>query len=251
MHAGFPPNGGRRVYGKARTALGANPTSNPRTASVTDRLPPCPRRVKGPRCGPPIGRGGGPPPRRRSHRAAGDAPSRRCSLQCPRACMCDPRGPGCTAGVNMPVGARDRGDRSPETVGSPASLASVDPWPLAIVDTQIPGGSRPAVAAVRRRDRGVRTPHPRAVCRRPSLPERAPWRVSGVRTGPGGLSVGANGWPAGAPMRRGHPRRGRAARAAPSRSCYTLVPLRGGPWAPGGMPVRFWRAGRPWDARRA
>lgn len=56
---------------------------------------------------------------------------------------------------------------------SPASLESVDPWPLAIADTQILGGSRPAVAAVRRRDCGVWTPHPRAVCRRPPLPERA------------------------------------------------------------------------------
>lgn len=46
-------------------------------------------------------------------------------------------------------------------------MESVDRWPLAIPDTQIPGGSRPAGAAVRRRVRGVRTPHLRAVCRSP------------------------------------------------------------------------------------
>lgn len=59
------------------------------------------------------------------------------------------------------------GDRSPGTNRSPAPMESVDRWPLASPDTQIPGGSRPAGAAVRRRVRGVRTPHPRPVCRRP------------------------------------------------------------------------------------
>ena len=59
------------------------------------------------------------------------------------------------------------GDRSPGASWPPAPLESVDHWPLASPDTQIPGGSRPAGAAVRRRVRGVRTPHPRPVCRRP------------------------------------------------------------------------------------
>ena len=59
------------------------------------------------------------------------------------------------------------GDRSPGASWPPAPLESVDHWPLASPDTQIPGGSRPAGAAVRRRVRGVWTPHPRPVCRRP------------------------------------------------------------------------------------
>ena len=61
------------------------------------------------------------------------------------------------------------------------------------------------VTAVRRRDRGVRTPHPRAVCRRPSPPARAlggslradrPWRA--IR---GGKWMAASG----SPVRRGVP----------------------------------------------
>lgn len=47
------------------------------------------------------------------------------------------------------------GDRSPGTAWSPAPMESVDRWPLASPDTQIPGGSRPAGAAVRRRVRGA------------------------------------------------------------------------------------------------
>jgi hypothetical protein len=66
-----------------------------------------------------------------------------------------------------------RGDRSPGASWSPAPMESVDRWPLASPDTQIPGGSRPAGAAVRRRVRGVWTPHPRAVCRSLSAPARA------------------------------------------------------------------------------
>lgn len=203
--------------GRRRRALGAGWRSNPRTASMPDRLPPCPRRVKGPRCGPPIGRGGGLPPR---------------------------------AGFNLPVvgvGARDRGDRSPGAVWSPASLESVGRWPLAIADTQIPGGSRPAVAAVRRRDRGVWTPHPRAVCRRPPLPERAPWRGPCVRTGPGGLSVGANGWSRAGSRYAGDPRRGRAAQPPLPDDATLWPPSRGGP-GPRGAPVRTpdrWPPGRP------
>ena len=65
------------------------------------------------------------------------------------------------------VGATRWGDRSPGAPWSPAPMESVDRWPLASPDTQIPGGSRPAGAAVRRRVRGVWTPHPRPVCRRP------------------------------------------------------------------------------------
>jgi hypothetical protein len=62
-------------------------------------------------------------------------------------------------------GGTRRGDRSPRAIWPPATMESVDRWPLAIPDTQIPGGSRPAGAAVRRRVRGVWTPHPRVVCR--------------------------------------------------------------------------------------
>jgi hypothetical protein len=65
-------------------------------------------------------------------------------------------------------GGTRRGDRSPGAAWSPAPMESVDRWPLAIPDTQIPGGSRPAGTAVRRRVRGVRTPHLRAVCRSPA-----------------------------------------------------------------------------------
>lgn len=65
------------------------------------------------------------------------------------------------------------GDRSPGAFWCPASLESVDHWPLAIPDTQIPGGSRPAESAVRRRARGVRTLHPRTICRSQTAPARA------------------------------------------------------------------------------
>lgn len=64
-------------------------------------------------------------------------------------------------------------DRSPGAVWSPAPMESVDRWPLASPDTQIPGGSRPAGAALCGRVRGVWTPHPRAVCRSPPAPARA------------------------------------------------------------------------------
>ena len=66
------------------------------------------------------------------------------------------------------------GTRSPGAFWSPALLESVDRWPLAIPETQIPGGSRPArnppfVGVVH----GVRTLHPRAVCRSQPAPARA------------------------------------------------------------------------------
>ena len=99
-----------------------------------------------------------------------------------------------------------RGDRSPGAAWSPASMESVDRWPLAIRDTQIPGGSRPAGAAVRRRVRGVWTPHPRAVCRSPV----------GAREG------GLLGSPARGPALRGH---------------------RGGNWMAAGAPPPVRRAG--------
>ena len=47
-----------------------------------------------------------------------------------------------------PPWERVRGDRSPGASAPPALLGSVDRWPLAIIDTEIPGGSRPAVTAV-------------------------------------------------------------------------------------------------------
>jgi hypothetical protein len=88
-----------------------------------------------------------------------------------------PRTPGpgsyvlCLNMLRSPTNGWD--DRSPGAVWSPALMESVDRWPLASPDTQIPGGSRPAGAALRGRVRGVRTPHPRAVCRSLPAPVRA------------------------------------------------------------------------------
>jgi hypothetical protein len=65
----------------------------------------------------------------------------------------------------------------PGAAGVCGSLAAGHPF------RQSPGGSRPAGAAVRRRVRGVWTPHPRAVCRSPSAPARASRRGPCVRTG--------------------------------------------------------------------
>jgi hypothetical protein len=113
------------------------PHSNP-PSSLPDRLPLCDRWCTGPRVGLHSGNGGSRPPQ--------------CVL---------------TVGPSGPPGGARRGDRSPGAAWSPAPMESVDRWPLAIPGTQIPGGSRPVVPAVRRRDRGVRTPHQRAVCRSP------------------------------------------------------------------------------------
>src|ERR1700709_598290 len=91
-----------------------------------------------------------------------------------------------------PTSLLDPGGRSvavPEARGlmSPALLESVDQWSLTIPETQIPGGSRPAESAVRRRARGVRTLHPRATCRSLTAPARAAWtehlRADGRRGG--------------------------------------------------------------------
>jgi hypothetical protein len=63
-----------------------------------------------------------------------------------------------------PTSLLDPGGRSvavPEARGlmSPALLESVDQWSLTIPETQIPGGSRPAESAVRRRcPRGLDPP---------------------------------------------------------------------------------------------
>jgi hypothetical protein len=81
-------------------------------------------------------------------------------------------------------------DRSPGASWPPAPLESVDRWPLAIPETQIPGGSHSAGAAVRRCVRGVWTLHPRAVCRSLPAPARAAWWDPCVRTGAEGLSGG-------------------------------------------------------------
>ena len=103
---------------------------------------------------------------------------------------------------------RRTGDRSPGASGSPAPLESVDGWPLATPDAEIPGGSRPVVSAVRRRARGVRSLHPRAICRSQPPPARAtrlePLRVGLVSRG----LVGAIGWSsASSPGAPGLPRR--------------------------------------------
>ncbi|KAJ5319645.1 uncharacterized protein N7506_012349 [Penicillium brevicompactum] len=83
------------------------------------------------------------------------------------------------------------GDRSPGAFWCPASLESVDHWPLAIPDTQIPGGSRPAESAVRRRARGVRTPSPEDHMPQPDSARKGrPERNTCVRTGAEGLSGG-------------------------------------------------------------
>jgi hypothetical protein len=70
------------------------------------------------------------------------------------------------SGVTLgpPTSLLDPGGRSvavPEARGlmSPALLESVDQWSLTIPETQIPGGSRPAESAVRRRcPRGLDPP---------------------------------------------------------------------------------------------
>src|SRR3569623_916099 len=100
------------------------------------------------------------------------------------------------------------GSRSPGASWSPALLESVDGWPLATPDTEIPGGSRPVVSAVRRRARGVRSLHPRATCRSQPPPVRAT-RLEHLRVGlvSRGL-VGAIGWSsASSPGAPGLPRR--------------------------------------------
>jgi hypothetical protein len=129
LHTGFRPRCGRTFYGKAKAVVRRPTSRRAHTASVFGGLPPCPRRVQGPRCGPPIGYGGGLPLRCWPHRAAGDLPtgalppivsalarSRRCSLLCLRASMRDPRGgrrpaagsavppAGAPPCLNMPVG---------------------------------------------------------------------------------------------------------------------------------------------------
>ena len=93
------------------------------------------------------------------------------------------------------------------------------------------------VTAVRRRDRGVRTPHPRAVCRRPSPPARAlggslradrPWRA--IR---GGKWMAASG----SPVRRGVPAVvGRSVR--PFQTMLHSGPPSGG-LGPRGLPVLY------------
>ena len=67
------------------------------------------------------------------------------------------------------------GDRSPGAVWSPAPMESVDRWPLASPDTQIPGGSRPAGAAVRRRVRGAGPPTRGPYAAGHTAPARADW----------------------------------------------------------------------------
>jgi hypothetical protein len=81
-------------------------------------------------------------------------------------------------------------------------MESVDRWPLAIISIKTPGGSRSAGTAVRRRVRGVRTLHLRAVCRSLPAPARASARITCVRTGPEGLCGG--NWMV--PASRGAPR---------------------------------------------
>lgn len=135
---------------------------------------------------------------------------------------------------------RRTGDRSPGASGSPAPLESVDGWPLATPDAEIPGGSRPVVSAVRRRARGVRSLHPRAICRSQPPPARAtrlePLRVGLVSRG----LVGAIGWSsASSPVRRGC-RGGRAPRCAPSLYLNSRPRPRGG-WAR----LAGWRCASP------
>ncbi len=106
---------------------------------------------------------------------------------------------------------------------SPAPMESVDRWPLASLLLQIPGGSRPAGAAVRRRVRGVWTLHPRAVCRSLPAPAKAiPGRIY-LRADRflGGYSGGNWMVICVLPVRRGC-RGGRALSGAPSRVKPTL-----------------------------
>jgi hypothetical protein len=131
------------------------------------------------------------------------------------------------------------GNRSPRASGSPAPLESVDGWPLATPGTEIPGGSRPVVSAVRRRDpRGVAL-HPRAICRSP-IPSARATRREHLRCGLASRGlVGAIGWsPASPPVRRGC-RDGRALSGAPS--LYLNSP----PRVPGGFGHRLGSGVRP------
>jgi hypothetical protein len=94
------------------------------------------------------------------------------------------------------------GDRSPGAFWCPAMMESVDRWPLATPSVKIPGGSRPVGAAARRRDRGVRTPHLRTICRSLTAPART--ICSGYPACGLALkgSVGAIGWSQRRPVRR-------------------------------------------------
>ncbi|KAL1997819.1 hypothetical protein VTN02DRAFT_676 [Thermoascus thermophilus] len=151
-----------------------------------------------------------------------------------------PHGPARRTSPRPPVpGAVRRGGRSPEAPVPPAPVESVDRWPLASIDTQIPGGRPLAGAAVRRRVRGCGTPHQGRLCR--SLP--APARASDSllrRTAPWRTSVGAIGWSRRAPRCAAEVSGGRALVApssltvfCPSGGCALGPPPRRGPRGPG------------------
>ena len=134
-----------------------------------------------------------------------------------------------------PGTVRAGGFLSPGAFGFPAPMGSVDRWPLAILPTQIPGGSHPVVAAVRRRVHGVWSPHPRAVCRSPLPPSG---RSSGVLRADRFLrNYNVGKWMVACvpPVRRGC-RSGRVPRAPPPVMATYLLPFRGrGPSPPRGV----------------
>jgi hypothetical protein len=75
------------------------------------------------------------------------------------------------------------GDRSPGAFWRPAPLESVDRWPLAIPETQIPGGSHPVGSAVRRRcPRGL-DPSSEGHMPQPASAFTGAWSDPCVRTG--------------------------------------------------------------------
>ena len=106
-------------------------------------------------------------------------------------------------------------DRSPGASWPPAPLESVDGWPLATPETRFLGGAAPWDPPSAGVVHGVRTLHPRAVCRSQPPPARAAWLDPCVRTGAEGLSGG--NWMAArvVPGTPGAPRRPGAA-CAPS-----------------------------------
>jgi hypothetical protein len=103
------------------------------------------------------------------------------------------------AGDGSPAGVTEA--RGPLGLRRRWSLWIVGRWPSS--PCKIPGGSRSAGAAVRRRVRGVWTPHLRAVCR--SLPAPARASLAGSPACGPDLkgSVGAIGWSQRPAVRRG------------------------------------------------
>src|ERR1051325_7784058 len=86
-----------------------------------------------------------------------------------------------------PRRGRRRCARGAGASAPPAPRESVDGWPLATPDTRFLGGAAPWDPPFAGVVHGVRTLHPRAVCRSQPPPERVARLDSCVRTGAEGL----------------------------------------------------------------